>query len=257
MDVKLCRTCKNELPTTSFYELKTGLNWQCISCHKQRMRDQAKKNSGRDAIPEFKDLKKCSTCKVEKPAAGFNRSKIAASGLCNVCKDCEKSYKESRSKKYKERNSLSPMVFPEGATKKCSRCKSDLPVGFFTKDMARHDGLKAICKSCSSVESRNWRFNNLEKALFKSARSGAMKRGLEFSITLNDIVIPERCPIFGFVLSLDGKRSTSASIDRIDNLKGYIPGNVVVVSLKANHVKSDCTIDELRRLVKFYERLTA
>jgi len=93
----------------------------------------------------------------------------------------------------------------------------------------------------------------LEKALFKSARYGARRRGLEFAITLDDIKIPETCPIFGFKLTLEGKRSTSASIDRIDNSKGYVPGNVVVVSLKANHVKSDCTLDELRRMVGFYE----
>jgi hypothetical protein len=35
-----------------------------------------------------------------------------------------------------------------------------------------------------------------------------------------------------------------------------VPGNIVVVSLKANRIKSDATLDELRQLVDFYELKT-
>lgn len=48
----------------------------------------------------------------------------------------------------------------------------------------------------------------------------------------------------------------SPSIDRIDPKRGYVRGNVVVVSMRANSIKREATIDELRKMVAFYESLT-
>lgn len=83
----------------------------------------------------------------------------------------------------------------------------------------------------------------------------ARKRGLEFSITESDISIPEFCPILGIPLSVGIGKATanSPSLDRIDNTKGYVPGNVVVVSFKANTIKNNATVEELRKVLKFYE----
>lgn len=50
-------------------------------------------------------------------------------------------------------------------------------------------------------------------------------------------------------------RKYSPSLDRIIPEKGYVKGNVVFVSWKANTTKSDLTIDQLRSLVTFYESL--
>lgn len=36
----------------------------------------------------------------------------------------------------------------------------------------------------------------------------------------------------------------SYSLDRVDNSKGYAPGNVVVMSYKANRLKNDGTAEE-------------
>lgn len=83
-----------------------------------------------------------------------------------------------------------------------------------------------------------------------SARSRAKKKGLEFNITSKDVVIPEYCPILGLKLERApyGSRAgqpQSPSIDRLDATKGYIPGNVWVISRKANIIKTDATLDEL------------
>jgi hypothetical protein len=40
----------------------------------------------------------------------------------------------------------------------------------------------------------------------------------------------------------------SPTLDRIDNSKGYIVGNVWVISMRANRLKSDATVDELMML---------
>lgn len=43
------------------------------------------------------------------------------------------------------------------------------------------------------------------------------------------------------------------SLDRKDNSLGYVKGNVVIVSLKANKIKRDATPLELRQVADFYE----
>lgn len=46
----------------------------------------------------------------------------------------------------------------------------------------------------------------------------------------------------------------SPSLDKIVPELGYVKGNIVVVSLRANQIKSDATIEELQAVAKFYNR---
>ena len=39
------------------------------------------------------------------------------------------------------------------------------------------------------------------------------------------------------------------TIDRIDNNKGYIPGNVAVISWRANALKKDASTEEVEKLL--------
>ena len=81
------------------------------------------------------------------------------------------------------------------------------------------------------------------------ARNRATAKGREFSITLSDLYIPEVCPLLGIPLSMTHPSlDHRPSLDRIDSNKGYIPGNVWVVSSRANRLKSDATADELIRI---------
>lgn len=86
-----------------------------------------------------------------------------------------------------------------------------------------------------------------EKYMLIHCRARAKRKGIEFSIEISDIIIPAVCPYFGTPLLTERGRSLSnrASLDRIDNTKGYVKGNIQVISQKANLLKSDRTIDEL------------
>lgn len=84
--------------------------------------------------------------------------------------------------------------------------------------------------------------------------NGARQRGLEVSIEYEDIVVPSHCPVLG--LPLDRRDYNHCpSVDRIDSNKGYIKGNIVVVSRRVNNLKSNATLDELKAMVRFYEGL--
>lgn len=100
---------------------------------------------------------------------------------------------------------------------------------------------------------RRWRNNNPEKRIYVSAKSRAKRLGIEFNIELSDIVIPEYCPILKTKLErvCNTQANSTPALDRIDNNKGYIKGNVAVISHKANRMKSNMTIDEITRLYEY------
>ena len=102
---------------------------------------------------------------------------------------------------------------------------------------------------------RKWRENN-PKHYWASAtvcrlRTRAKSIGVPFDLTtewLQDNT-PEVCPVFGtpFVFLGNGVvTDTSASLDRLVPSKGYTKDNVVVVSMKANTIKSAYSSKEIR-----------
>ena len=94
---------------------------------------------------------------------------------------------------------------------------------------------------------RDWKANNREKDMFQLAKHRAKTKGIPFDIEISDIIIPEICPILGLPLktTIDGNRDLSPSLDRIDNTKGYVKGNVQVISFKANNMKCTANDEEL------------
>ncbi len=102
---------------------------------------------------------------------------------------------------------------------------------------------------------------NRLKHLVRSARVRAKKFDLPFDISHEDLVIPEFCPVLGIPILLncgDARRIPNApSIDKVIPSRGYVKGNVVVVSWRANKLKSDATIEELGNLARFYNEFAS
>lgn len=99
---------------------------------------------------------------------------------------------------------------------------------------------------------KDFKRDNTQKYLYQSAKARAKQQGEEFTIKLEDIKIPEICPLLGIKMQYNEnlKQDNSYSLDRIDSSKGYIPGNIWVVSLRANRIKNDATLEELELIVK-------
>ena len=84
---------------------------------------------------------------------------------------------------------------------------------------------------------------DLKQQLYRSAKKRALKKGLEFNIELRDIHIPKKCPILKVPLICSTRYSPS--IDRIFPDKGYIKGNIAIISTLANSMKANATPKEL------------
>lgn len=67
--------------------------------------------------------------------------------------------------------------------------------------------------------------------------------------------MPIYCPVLGIKLVPGGQiKDHSPSLDRIDNTKGYVKGNVHVISDRANRLKSDGTPEELMKVALYFQR---
>ena len=90
------------------------------------------------------------------------------------------------------------------------------------------------------------------RELFLMARARAKRDGLPFTILFTDISWPTHCPLLGIELRYTHQSSRplpgSPSIDKIIPSLGYVPGNVQIISYRANRIKCDATAEELIRI---------
>jgi len=98
------------------------------------------------------------------------------------------------------------------------------------------------------------------KQLWSQLKASANRRGIPFNLTptdIDEIGIPVTCPILGMPLYFHkGKaKQDSISFDRIDSTKGYTKDNVIIISLRANQLKSNGSIEEIESISNFYKKL--
>jgi hypothetical protein len=109
-------------------------------------------------------------------------------------------------------------------------------------------------KSCGCLRKRaNGLSHTIEYRIWKSAKDRAEKKGWEFNIEISDIQIPKICPLLEIPLTLHGKKNRhfdAPSLDRIDSSKGYTVDNVWIISHRANQLKNDATINEIKLIAK-------
>lgn len=92
--------------------------------------------------------------------------------------------------------------------------------------------------------------------LITIAKQRAKKRNIIFTLTKSDVVWNDICPILNIKLEFHfgsgpGGKPNSPSLDRIDPTRGYVPGNVQVISLLANQMKSTANKEQLISFAKW------
>lgn len=114
-------------------------------------------------------------------------------------------------------------------------------------------------KKASSRLRRGKMGESLKIALLSGARARAKRKGLPFNIDISDIFIPNYCPVLGLKLEVcfdkKGGKAHSPSLDRINPTLGYVKGNVLVMSRRANLIKTDASLVEIEKVAAFLRNL--
>ena len=144
-------------------------------------------------------------------------------------------------------------------TKVCTICNTTKDA---TKDYYRIGKYYLnYCRSCYNEKQIARRHKATpEERLFRNVKGSSKRKGLDFDLSLEDIVIPDVCPILGIPFNLEvggqGGDVNGPSVDRINSHKGYTKDNVWVISKKANMCKSDLTLEQLERMVIVLKEVT-
>ena len=121
--------------------------------------------------------------------------------------------------------------------------------------------LRPYCKLCSRNISRARYANHKRSSYFlhKSTRARSRSQSLKVPFDLDaeylESIWTDTCPILGVPISRDLPRGNpnAAELDRFIPEKGYVKGNVHFMSRRANRVKQDFSLLEMRQLIKWME----
>jgi hypothetical protein len=111
-------------------------------------------------------------------------------------------------------------------------------------------------KEYKKLQSRNRRAENPIGYLIRQIKYRARMKGQDFDLVLEELEVPELCPILQIPLFFTpgGRTDNSFSIDRVDNSKGYTKNNCRIISHAANVRKGDLTIEQCERLLAYLKR---
>ncbi len=116
------------------------------------------------------------------------------------------------------------------------------------------------CKKCLSMYVKKQHLLDPRGQMLAAARGRAKKAHLPFDLLKGDITVPDFCPVFPDI-RLEPQQSggrfhnCSPSLDKMIPSLGYVKGNVMVMSWRANSIKRDATLDELILLGRRAERM--
>lgn len=162
--------------------------------------------------------------------------------------------------------SVRNFVCPEGM-KKCSHCEEILNDNSFYNPR-RNRKYTGWCIKCITDARKNRLLKALSnpiaakeyymRLMLARSKSRAKRKGFLFDLDYEWIKenCKDFCPIFGTPFFDTSKnRLLRPSIDRVNNNLGYLKSNCVIISWRANIIKNDSTLEELKQIASFYESL--
>jgi len=194
------------------------------------------------------DGKFIATCicgKTNKYSSKHRALKMLNTGRCISCRP-----------DYRSANDRVDNIYRRDDGKWCSKCESCQSEQAYTrKDHARSSSRKGWkCKKCVSLE-KSFSANQptgCKARTYHRFKSSAISRGLSWGINEEEMFQNYNgiCCMSGMYISLEYKEQT-ASLDRIDNSKGYEVGNIQWVHKEINMMRGPLSVDRFIELCEF------
>lgn len=210
-------------------------------------------------------MKTCADCQETKALQDFAVNKSAKSGFGTLCKIC----KHKRNLAWRAANYEKFMETQRANQEKNRKKRREQSKAWREANPERRRQLNRISYEKNKERDRAtallWKVNNPEKYWVRNAVNGARKRAKEFGVAFNltkeylMTILPSHCPVLGLELAYvnDAKAPlrNSPSLDRIIPHLGYVQGNVAVISMRANWIKSDASLVELNAITNWLKSL--
>ncbi|CAB4196923.1 hypothetical protein UFOVP1290_443 [uncultured Caudovirales phage] len=210
-------------------------------------------------------MKKCNNCHVNKSLDNFFLKRDGE--LSKYCADCKQRKKEYSLKKKKEISEKAKILYNNNREKilqerkayysnnrdKCLLKNKEDYINNKEKYLKYKKEYYSDHRDFySDLEKKN-RKENPKKYMWKAAKKRAKEKNLPFNISIDDIVIPDICPILGLTLEFGSieHRDNSPSLDKIIPELGYVVGNIKVISFKANTLKRDGHIEDFEKIIAY------
>ena len=206
-------------------------------------------------MKETQGTKLCLKCKATKPVSEFFKDKTRKDGLSPYCKSCRKVEQKEDRTKNKDKRYAQQKLYVAANPEKVVKWRRDYvernPDKVKASKQAYYDTNRDDILQKRSQRNRD----NPEQVLLDGARIRARDKSLPFSITIEDVIIPDLCPLLGIPLKKGtGKiQDSSPSLDRVRPELGYVPGNVAVISTVANRIKNSGTAEQHRRIADWID----
>lgn len=165
-------------------------------------------------------MKICNKCKLEKDNSDFYT--MGTGSLYYICKECainigkisrkNPEYKRKKRLRDKERRLMDPLY-----------------------------------RERTNKQQRESSRRNHIRVMLNNAKKRALKLNIEFNLTKEDIIIPDKCPLLEipFIVGTKENYLYTPTIDRIDTNKGYVKENIRIITMLANSMKNSATFDQL------------
>lgn len=204
-------------------------------------------------------MRKCTGCKFEYEDAFFTKfHDLEFCGFFKLCHSCREKgrlantkRKEAKSKQAKEYYDLHKLEVQK--RNKEYREKNREKLSSYEKSEFR--------KKKNKEWRENKRLEDRYRFVWYAAKRRAKNNNVPFTISKQDIIdicpVDGKCPMLGIELRFNNKKSedNSPSLDRIVPELGYVPGNIQLISQRANTIKNDASLEELKKIVSYLERI--
>lgn len=270
-----CLTCDENNPLMFYKDnsRSTKLSSKCKACTRKRLtalrtpefRREAKKRNRYNKLA--KSERKCTKCnQVKSKEKDFTKRTYICDGCAYIKQKQEGDIYCSRCKTYQSPSQVRKTVcqicieknpdLPDGYIQ-CSQCNS-IKVRHGKSGVVYSKNQKSLCEDCHlenwSKLSEEEKFYRCVASNIKGSRSRAKERNFEHDIEIEDFEYHTHCPILNIAYTyLEGSMS-APSLDRVDTTKGYVKGNVKIISRRANSLKSDASISDIEKLLKYMKK---